>query len=86
MAVKRIPEGYPSVTPDLLVQGVPSLLNFLKQAFDATEIFRMPPSDGTMLRLKPPPLCNRPALVCRLPYIRMIASRDVRVRWNLLFN
>jgi PhnB protein len=49
MAVKPIAEGYHSVTPCLVVQGVPTLLDFLKQAFDATEIFRMPRPDGTIM-------------------------------------
>ena len=49
MAVKPIPEGYHSVTPYFVVQGVPRLLDFLKQAFDATEIFRMPRPDGTIM-------------------------------------
>jgi PhnB protein len=49
MAVKPIPEGYHSVTPYLVVQGVPTLLDFLKRAFDATEIFRMPRPDGTIM-------------------------------------
>jgi PhnB protein len=42
MAVRPVPEGYHSVTPYLAVQGVHTLLDFLKQAFDATEIFRIP--------------------------------------------
>jgi PhnB protein len=49
MAIKPIPEGYHSVMPYLVVQGVPTLLDFLKQAFDATEIFRMPRPDGTIM-------------------------------------
>ncbi len=49
MAVKPIPEGYHSVTPYLVVQGAPTLIDFLKQAFDATEIFRMARPDGTTM-------------------------------------
>lgn len=49
MAVKPIPEGFHSVTPYLVVRGVPRLLDFLKQAFDATERFRMPRPDGTIM-------------------------------------
>ena len=49
MAVKPIPEGYHSVTPYLVVQGVPTLLDFLKHAFDATEIMRMPRPDGAIM-------------------------------------
>jgi hypothetical protein len=49
MAVKPIPKGYHCVTPYLVVQDVPPLLDFLKQAFDATEIFRLPRPDGTIM-------------------------------------
>ena len=49
MAVTPIPEGYHTVTPYLVVQGVPKLLDFLKQAFDAQEIMRMPWPDGTIM-------------------------------------
>jgi PhnB protein len=40
MAVKPIPEGYHSVTPYLIVEGVERLIEFLKRAFDAKEILR----------------------------------------------
>ena len=49
MAVKPIPEGYHSVTPYLVVREVPKLIDFLKQAFDAQEIMRMPTPDGTIM-------------------------------------
>src|SRR6266511_6228386 len=49
MAVTPIPEGYHTVTPYLVVQGVPKLIDFLKQAFDAQEIMRMPRPDGTIM-------------------------------------
>jgi uncharacterized glyoxalase superfamily protein PhnB len=49
MAVRPIPEGYHAVTPYLVVQGVPKLLDFLKQAFGAHEIMRMPRPDGTIM-------------------------------------
>jgi PhnB protein len=49
MAVTPIPEGYHTVTPYLVVQGVPKLIDFLKQAFDAQEIRRMPRPDGTIM-------------------------------------
>jgi uncharacterized glyoxalase superfamily protein PhnB len=48
MAVKPIPDGYHTVTPYLTVQGVPKLLDFLKQAFAAQEIERMTQPDGTI--------------------------------------
>ncbi|HSF32548.1 MAG TPA: VOC family protein [Candidatus Tectomicrobia bacterium] len=49
MAVRPIPEGYHTVTPYLIVQGVPKLLDFLKQAFDAREIMRLPRQDGAIM-------------------------------------
>jgi uncharacterized glyoxalase superfamily protein PhnB len=49
MAVKPIPDGFHSVTPYLIVQRVDTLIGFLKQAFEATEIFRMPRPDGTIM-------------------------------------
>jgi len=48
MPVKPIPEGYHSVTPYLVVEGVAALIDFLKQAFDAHEIERMARPDGTI--------------------------------------
>ncbi len=48
MAVKPIPDGYHTVTPYLTVQGVPKLIDFLKQAFEAQEIERMTQPDGTI--------------------------------------
>ena len=49
MAVKPIPEGYHSVTPYLLVDGVAGLIDFLKQAFDAEERERFSRPDGTIM-------------------------------------
>jgi PhnB protein len=49
MAVNPIPEGFHSVTPYLVVREVPRLLDFLKQAFKAQEIMRMPAPDGTIM-------------------------------------
>jgi PhnB protein len=49
MAVKPIPEGFHSVTPYLIVHEVPKLLDFLKQAFNAHEVMRMPQPDGTIM-------------------------------------
>ena len=48
MAVKPIPEGYHTVTPYLTVQGAAKLVDFLKQAFGAEEIFRTTGPDGTI--------------------------------------
>jgi PhnB protein len=49
LAVTPIPEGYHTVTPYLVVQGVPTLIDFLKQAFDAQEIMRIPRPDGAIM-------------------------------------
>jgi PhnB protein len=47
MAVKSIPDGFHTVTPYLVVSGVSTLLEFLKQAFDAQETLSpMLRSDG----------------------------------------
>ena len=39
--VKPIPEGYHSVTPYLIIKGAAGAIDFYKQAFGATELFRM---------------------------------------------
>lgn len=46
MATKSIPDGYHSVTPYLIVKGAADAIEFYKQAFGATELMRMPSSDG----------------------------------------
>lgn len=48
MPVEPVPDGYHTVTPYLIVQGADELLDFLKQAFGATETFRMPRPDGSV--------------------------------------
>jgi PhnB protein len=48
MAAKPIPDGYHTVTPYLVVPGAEKLIEFMKQAFDAKELFRMPAPDGTV--------------------------------------
>jgi len=47
-SVKPIPDGFHSVTPYLVVEGVPKLITFLEQAFDANEIERIPGPDGAV--------------------------------------
>ena len=44
--VSPIPAGYHSVTPYLVLDGAAKAIDFYKQAFDATELFRMPMPDG----------------------------------------
>ncbi len=45
-SVQPIPEGYHSITPYLTVRGAGRLMDFLKQAFGAEEIFRMNGREG----------------------------------------
>ena len=47
-SVKSIPDGYHTVTPYLLVQGAEKLIDFVKNAFDAKETFRMSMPDGAI--------------------------------------
>jgi PhnB protein len=44
--VKAVPDGYHSVTPYLIVKGAAAALQFYKDAFGATELFRMAQPDG----------------------------------------
>jgi uncharacterized glyoxalase superfamily protein PhnB len=49
MAVRPIPEGHHTVTPYLVVHGVPQLLDFVHQAFGAVEVHRTALPDGTIM-------------------------------------
>ncbi len=49
MEVKPIPDGFHSVTPYLIVEGVPGLIDFLKAAFEAKEIHRTELPDGQVM-------------------------------------
>ena len=49
MAVKAIPDGYGSVTPFLTVKGAAKMIDFLKQAFGAEEVMRMPGPGGAVM-------------------------------------
>jgi PhnB protein len=49
MPVKPIPKGYRTVTPYLTVPGVAKLMEFLRKAFRAKELVRMPRPDGTIM-------------------------------------
>ncbi len=49
MAVKPIPDGYHTVTPFLNVKGVAKLIDFLKAAFGAEEVMRMPGPGGVVM-------------------------------------
>lgn len=48
MAVKPIPDGYRTVTPYLVIERAPECIEFIKQAFDGRERFRMDNPDGTI--------------------------------------
>ncbi len=43
------PEGYPTVSPYLVVEGAQPLIDFLKRAFDATELRRYDNPDGSIM-------------------------------------
>lgn len=49
MPVNPIPDGYHTVTPVLTVHGAAKLIEFLKQAFDAKEVYRLPGPDGAVM-------------------------------------
>jgi PhnB protein len=49
MAVKAVPEGYHSVTPSLVVKGAAEFIDFVKQAFGAEEVMRMPGPGGQII-------------------------------------
>src|SRR5688572_4046059 len=46
MGVRKIPEGFHTVTPYLIVEGAARLLDFVRDAFDAEECHRMTGPDG----------------------------------------
>jgi PhnB protein len=48
MSVNPIPAGFHTVTPYLVVEGVPEMIDFMVAAFDAEEINRLQGPDGTI--------------------------------------
>lgn len=46
MATRPIPEGYHTVTPYLIFSDASKAIDFYKEAFGATELFRMPTPEG----------------------------------------
>jgi len=48
-SVQPIPDGSHTVTPYLVVEGIPKLIEFLKQAFGAQERGRMARPDGGIM-------------------------------------
>jgi PhnB protein len=49
MAVKPIPDGYHTATPYLIVNSAARALDFYKEAFEATEIFRLTGPNGQVV-------------------------------------
>jgi PhnB protein len=47
--VRAIPDGFHTVTPYLVVPDAAGLIDFLKEAFDAEEMFRMARPDGGIM-------------------------------------
>lgn len=52
MPVKPIPDGYHTVTPYLLVEGVAKLATFLKEAFGAKQTLRLDRPDGSIMHVE----------------------------------
>lgn len=48
-AVKRIPDGFHTVTPHLICSDAAKAIEFYKQAFSAVEVARMPTPDGKIM-------------------------------------
>jgi len=48
MTVNKVPEGYHTVTPYLIVAGAVRAIDFYKQAFGASERMRFPMPDGRL--------------------------------------
>lgn len=46
--VRPIPEGYYTVTPFVIVKGAAKLLDFVREAFGAQEMARVPGENGTI--------------------------------------
>lgn len=49
MAVKPIPDGYNTLTPFLVAEDLPTLIEFLKGAFGATELMKFRAADGHVI-------------------------------------
>lgn len=49
MPVQSMPEGFHSVTPLLAARGATRLIDFLKAAFGAVELFRLSAADGSVM-------------------------------------
>jgi PhnB protein len=49
MSVSPIPEGFHTITPNLIIAGVEKAIEFYKQAFGAEEKVRLAMPDGTIV-------------------------------------
>ena len=49
MTVQKIPDGYHTVTPYLIVSDANAAIDFYSRAFGATERYRMPGPDGQVM-------------------------------------
>lgn len=49
MSVKAIPDGYHTLTPNLVVRDAAEALNFYQKAFGAEELVRMPGAGGKIM-------------------------------------
>ena len=49
MKTKSIPDGFHTVTPYLVVKGAAQLMEFMKKAFDAKQIYVSNRPDGTIM-------------------------------------
>jgi PhnB protein len=47
--VKPIPDGFHTVTPHLVCAGAADAIEFYKKAFNATEVMRLPASNGRLM-------------------------------------
>jgi PhnB protein len=48
-AKNPVPEGFRTLTPHITVQGAQAYLDFLKRAFSAVEVFKMPGPGGKVM-------------------------------------
>ena len=53
MSVPSKPDGYSSVSPYLVVEGAQCVIDFLKQAFGASELRRYDSPDGSIMHADP---------------------------------
>jgi PhnB protein len=49
MSIPHKPEGYPSVSPYLIVNGADGTIRFMKTVFDAVELRRFPDEQGKLM-------------------------------------